>query len=72
MSERSQQIDTSRIVKNPLLSGVTGLIDDFTHNSVLLPAAAIAPGIVERSDIINKGEYHIISFQFIYLFINIL
>lgn len=72
MSERSQQIDTSRIVKNPLLSGVTGLIDDFTHNSVLLPAAAFAPGIVERSDIINKGEYNIISLQFIYLFINIL
>lgn len=39
------QSDTSRTVKNPLLSAaVTGLtFDDFTHNAVLLPAAIPPP-----------------------------
>lgn len=45
MSEKKRQSDTSRVIKNPLLSGVPGLIDDYTHNSFLLPAAEFPPGI---------------------------
>lgn len=43
MSGRNQQSDTSRVVKNPLLSAVPHSIDDFVHNNILLPAAEIPP-----------------------------
>lgn len=43
MSARNQQSDTSRVVKNPLLSAVPYSIDDFVNNTILLPAAEIPP-----------------------------
>lgn len=43
MSVRNQQSDTSRVVKNPLLSAVPHSIDDFVNNTILLPAAELPP-----------------------------
>lgn len=62
MSARNVQSDTSRvIVKNPLLSGVAGSIDDFVNNSMLLPAAEIPatvlpPTIAESREPDNRGN----------------
>lgn len=47
MSARNQQSDTSRVVKNPLLSAVPHSIDDFVHNNILLPAAEIPPVVAD-------------------------
>lgn len=62
MSARNVQSDTSRvIVKNPLLSGVAGSIDDFVNNSILLPAAEIPatvlpPALSENLEPDNRGN----------------
>lgn len=51
--------NTSRFVKNPLLSAaVTNLtLDDFTHNAVLMPAAAPVAALVPTP--LEDGEFKI-------------
>lgn len=40
MSERKQESDTSRVIKNPLFAvSSLGLIEDFKQRPILLPAA---------------------------------
>lgn len=56
MSARNQQSDTSRVVKNPLLSAVPHSIDDFVNNTILLPAAAELPPVEPKIDDQLKGE----------------
>lgn len=67
MSAKNTQSDTSRvIIKNPLLSGVAGTIDDFVNNTILLPAAEIpattTPTIDECRDPDNRGNQWLLSF----------
>lgn len=50
MSVRNQQSDTSRVVKNPLLSAVPHSIDDFVNNTILLPAAEMPPVVTDTRD----------------------
>lgn len=62
MSAKNVQSDTSRVVvKNPLLSGIAGSIDDFVNNSILLPAAEIPatvlpPTLTECHEPDNRGN----------------
>lgn len=62
MSAKNVQSDTSRVVvKNPLLSGIAGSIDDFVNNSILLPAAEIPatvlpPTLAECHEPDNRGN----------------
>lgn len=59
MSMRNQQSDTSRVVKNPLLSAVPHSIDDFVNNTILLPAAEMPPVVAETHDIHeNNGKFN--------------
>lgn len=77
MSTHNLQSDTSRpIVKNPLLSGVAGSIDDFVNNTILLPAAEIPtpvelPSFTEPQDIdrLQRGNKYNMFMRtfFIYL-----
>lgn len=68
MSVRNQQSDTSRVVKNSLLSAVPHSIDDFVHNTILLPAAEIpAPIVAEARDIDENNGKLPFPFQFINL-----
>lgn len=67
MSLRNQPSDTSRVVKNPLLSAVPHSIDDFVNNTILLPAAEIPPVVAETLDTEeNKGKSNFNHFEFIY------
>lgn len=71
MSERKRQSDTSRVIKNPLFSGVPGLIDDFTHNSFLLPAAEYPPGTQHLSGDSSKTGKLMFNFYRMFCILNI-
>lgn len=48
MSNNKARSDTSRFVKNSLLSAATYGLDDFTQNAILLPAAPPAEPIAKE------------------------